>query len=168
MSLPVVLTAEAQAEFDEAADWYEQKAGLGAVFTASVRQVLNRIASTPLLHQVVYQDIRRGCRPPIPVQRLLPSGSGANHGHRSLRQSTGSIRLAGPRLIRMNIQRLGSLLRPFLHVRPTSPASPVRASPESAGRPTAAGGAWHNRPSAPARRRRWPGSPPCRPTAPES
>ena len=60
MSLPVLLTPEAQAEFDDAADWYEQQAGLGAAFTAAVREVLNRIAATPLLHQVVYQDIRRG------------------------------------------------------------------------------------------------------------
>lgn len=60
MSLPVVLTPEAEAEFDAAADWYEQQAGLGAEFTAKVRDVLNRIAATPLMHQVVYQqDIRR-------------------------------------------------------------------------------------------------------------
>lgn len=60
MSLPVVLTPEAQAEFDEAADWYEQQAGLGSAFTASVREVLHRIAGTPLMHQLVYQNIRRG------------------------------------------------------------------------------------------------------------
>jgi plasmid stabilization system protein ParE len=66
MSLPVVLTPEAEAEFDEAADWYEQQAGLGAAFTAAVREVLNRIAGTSLLHQVVYKDIRRA------VVRRLP------------------------------------------------------------------------------------------------
>jgi hypothetical protein len=38
MNLPVVLTPEAQTEFDEAADWYEQQAGLGAAFTANVRE----------------------------------------------------------------------------------------------------------------------------------
>src|SRR3954447_20676586 len=59
MSLPVVLMPEAEAEFDGAADWYEQQAGLGAAFTASVREVLNRIAGFPQMHQVVYQDIRR-------------------------------------------------------------------------------------------------------------
>ena len=59
MSLPVVLTPEAQAEFDDAADWYEQQAGLGADFTAAVRDVLNRIAAIPRVHQVVYKDIRR-------------------------------------------------------------------------------------------------------------
>ena len=59
MSLPVVLTADAQAEFDDAADWYDQQAGLGAAFTAAVRDVLNRIAAVPLLHQVVHKDVRR-------------------------------------------------------------------------------------------------------------
>ena len=34
MSWPIVLTDEAQAEFDEAADWYEAQAGFGASFTA--------------------------------------------------------------------------------------------------------------------------------------
>jgi len=41
--LPVVLTDEAEAEFDAAADWYEDQTGLGAKFTAHVREVLNRI-----------------------------------------------------------------------------------------------------------------------------
>ena len=59
MSLPVALTAEAQVEFDVAADWYEQQAGLGAAFTAAVRKVLIRIGAIPLLHQVAYKDIRR-------------------------------------------------------------------------------------------------------------
>ncbi len=59
MSLPVVLTAEARTEFDDAANWYEQQTGLGAAFTAAVRDVLNRIAGIPLLHQVGYKDIRR-------------------------------------------------------------------------------------------------------------
>jgi plasmid stabilization system protein ParE len=60
MSLPVVLTPEAQGEFDGTADWYEQQVGLGAAITAAVLEVMNRISATPLLHQVVYQDIRRG------------------------------------------------------------------------------------------------------------
>jgi plasmid stabilization system protein ParE len=60
MSLPVVLTPEAAAEFDKAADWYEQQAGLGSAFTAAVRTVLDRIGGTSLLHQVVFRDIRRG------------------------------------------------------------------------------------------------------------
>jgi plasmid stabilization system protein ParE len=60
MSLPVVLTPGAQTEFDQAADWYEQHAGLGMAFTNAIRDTLNRIAAIPQMHQIVYQDIRRG------------------------------------------------------------------------------------------------------------
>jgi hypothetical protein len=48
VSTPVILRRLAQAEFDDAADWYEQRrAGRGAVFTAAVRQVLSNIANAP-------------------------------------------------------------------------------------------------------------------------
>lgn len=60
MSLPVVLRAEAEREFDEAFDWYEgQKAGLGVEFAEAVQVVYDRIAANPLLHQVVFADVRR-------------------------------------------------------------------------------------------------------------
>lgn len=60
MSLPIVYLPEARAEFDDAADWYEQqRPGLSVDFTARVQEVLDRIAANPLLHQVVYQDVRR-------------------------------------------------------------------------------------------------------------
>jgi plasmid stabilization system protein ParE len=59
MTLPVVLTPEAQADFDEAADWYEQQAQRGTAFTKAVREVFDRIAAMPRLHQVVYKDVRR-------------------------------------------------------------------------------------------------------------
>ncbi|MFO0808845.1 MAG: type II toxin-antitoxin system RelE/ParE family toxin [Gemmataceae bacterium] len=61
MSLPIVLRDEAQAEFDEAFDWYDaQRAGLGAVFVAEVQKVFDRIAANPLIHQAVFADIRKG------------------------------------------------------------------------------------------------------------
>jgi plasmid stabilization system protein ParE len=60
MRLPVVLTPEAQADYDEAYDWYERKApGQGDVFAAKVHDVLDRIAANPLMHAKVYQDVRR-------------------------------------------------------------------------------------------------------------
>ncbi len=59
MSLPVVLTHEAEAEFDAAADGYEQQAGLGAEFVARVRDVLNQIGQMPELHAPAYQNVRR-------------------------------------------------------------------------------------------------------------
>jgi toxin ParE1/3/4 len=59
MSLPVVLTQEAETDFDVAADWYQEQAGLGAKFTAHVREALNRIGRTPELHAILHRDIRR-------------------------------------------------------------------------------------------------------------
>lgn len=59
MNLPVVLTHEAEVEFDGAADWYEQHAGLGREFTSSVREVPRRIADMPESHAVIYKNVRR-------------------------------------------------------------------------------------------------------------
>jgi len=59
MSLPVVLTAEAEADFDDAADCDEQQARLGARFTLGVRQALVRIGQMPELHAALHRDIRR-------------------------------------------------------------------------------------------------------------
>ncbi|MBV8076199.1 MAG: type II toxin-antitoxin system RelE/ParE family toxin [Planctomycetaceae bacterium] len=60
MSLPVVLRRKAQAEFDEALDWYErQQAGLGVEFADHVQAVFDRISATPEMHAVVYRDVRK-------------------------------------------------------------------------------------------------------------
>lgn len=60
MSLPIRLLPEARDEYDAAADWYEQqRAGLGADFTARVEDVFNRIAANPRLHAKVYNDVRK-------------------------------------------------------------------------------------------------------------
>lgn len=60
MSLPIGLRDEAQFEFDAAFDWYdEQRAGLGTEFVSEIQTVFNRIAATPLIHQVVFADIRK-------------------------------------------------------------------------------------------------------------
>lgn len=59
MSLPVVFRRAARAEFNDAADWYEQRrAGLGAAFTAAVQRVLDQISSQPDFYAQVYQDVR--------------------------------------------------------------------------------------------------------------
>jgi toxin ParE1/3/4 len=59
MNLPVILRRLAQAEFDDAADWYEsQRAGRGAAFTAAVREVLADLGSRPEAHPEVYGDVR--------------------------------------------------------------------------------------------------------------
>ncbi len=60
MSLPVVLRAEAQAEFDEAFDYYErQRPGLGLAFLARVQDVFDRIGMNPHMHAIVLADIRK-------------------------------------------------------------------------------------------------------------
>jgi plasmid stabilization system protein ParE len=59
VSQPVVLSAEAQTEFDEAVDWYERQAGTGMKFIAQVREVLEGIGMFPEAHAAVHADIRR-------------------------------------------------------------------------------------------------------------
>ena len=60
MSLPIVLDPEAQAEFDEAYDFYEgRRSCLGELFADAVQAILDRIGQMPHIHQIVVQDIRR-------------------------------------------------------------------------------------------------------------
>jgi plasmid stabilization system protein ParE len=60
VSLPIALRAEAEAEFDEAFDWYEtQSTGLGVAFAGEVQRVFDRLAVHPLMHAVVFADIRK-------------------------------------------------------------------------------------------------------------
>lgn len=60
MNLPVVLTAEAEADLDEAAQWYEQRSvGLGSALVARVRDALRRIGDNPELYPEVHPGVRR-------------------------------------------------------------------------------------------------------------
>ncbi len=60
MSLPIVFRLEAQAEFDEAFDWYEQQqAGLGVDFLMCVAEVLERIESFPEAWEIIFENVRR-------------------------------------------------------------------------------------------------------------
>ncbi len=64
MSLPVVLRRLAQAEFDDAADWYEaRRPGRGDQFTDAVRDVLADIGNRPDAHPEVYNDVREALVP---------------------------------------------------------------------------------------------------------
>lgn len=59
MSLSLAFRRAARYEFDEAADWSEQRrAGRGALFTTAVREVLSRIVDQPRLYAAVYEDAR--------------------------------------------------------------------------------------------------------------
>lgn len=59
MSLPIVFRRVARVEFDDAANWYEQRrAGLGAAFTTAVEEVMGRIADQPQFYPVAMEDVR--------------------------------------------------------------------------------------------------------------
>lgn len=59
MSLPVVVEDDAQAEFDEAIDWYSARDSAKAVeFAEAVRAVFTRIGAQPRAHGIVYKDVR--------------------------------------------------------------------------------------------------------------
>jgi plasmid stabilization system protein ParE len=60
MSVTVVVTAEAEADIDEAAQQYEQRsAGLGVDFVARVRDALAAVGANPNLYGEVDDGIRR-------------------------------------------------------------------------------------------------------------
>ncbi|WP_439623270.1 type II toxin-antitoxin system RelE/ParE family toxin [Gemmata sp.] len=60
MNLPLVLRAEAEAEFDEAFDFYNDKrTGLGVEFVAEVQRVFDRLSANPLIHREVFADVRK-------------------------------------------------------------------------------------------------------------
>lgn len=61
MSLSIVFRRQARREFDEAADWYEQRsAGLGARFTIAVERVLDQATGNPGRYAVVLEGMREG------------------------------------------------------------------------------------------------------------
>jgi toxin ParE1/3/4 len=58
--IPTFLSSEAEADLEEAAQWYEQRSpGLGTNLIAQVRATLTRIGDNPDLYTEVYNGIRR-------------------------------------------------------------------------------------------------------------
>lgn len=49
----------ARREFDEAVDWYDQKANLGTAFISEIEIALQGIVATPRRHALVSDDVRR-------------------------------------------------------------------------------------------------------------
>jgi plasmid stabilization system protein ParE len=77
MSLPIVFRPDARAEFDDAADWYEQRRpGLGATFTEAVDDVLDLVAAQPRMHATVYKDVRKTVVPVFPYIMLYREDQG--------------------------------------------------------------------------------------------
>lgn len=61
MNLSVIFRRQARREFDEAADWYEQRrAGLGARFVAAVERVLDQAEGNPGRYAEVLEGVREG------------------------------------------------------------------------------------------------------------
>ncbi|QDU22724.1 type II toxin-antitoxin system RelE/ParE family toxin [Urbifossiella limnaea] len=72
MSLPVEIHADAQAEFDEAVDWFQGlRSGSGVAFARAVKQTLDRIAAQPRMHAVVSDDYRRAPVTGYPYYRVF-------------------------------------------------------------------------------------------------
>lgn len=60
MTLRIVYRRAAQAEFEEAAVWYdERRPGLGEEFIIEIEQAVPRAATAPLRYPAVFRDIRR-------------------------------------------------------------------------------------------------------------
>ena len=77
MSLPIVFRPDARAEFDDAADWYEERQpGLGATFTEAVDDVLDLVAAQPRMHATVYKDVRKAVVPVFPFIVLYREDQG--------------------------------------------------------------------------------------------
>jgi len=57
---PVVIQAEAEADINDAYQWYEsQRKGLGESFLLCIEEALSRVSRTPLIYAIVYKNIRR-------------------------------------------------------------------------------------------------------------
>jgi plasmid stabilization system protein ParE len=60
MTLRVVYRRAAQAEFEDAAVWYErQSTGLGEEFIREIEIAVDKAAESPRRYQIVFGDIRR-------------------------------------------------------------------------------------------------------------
>jgi plasmid stabilization system protein ParE len=60
MSLPVILRPEAEAEIEDACDWYEsQREGLGSEFLRVLDAAFAVIARQPELYAILYRQARR-------------------------------------------------------------------------------------------------------------
>lgn len=60
MSYEVQVRRAAELDIAEAQIWYEtQQTGLGGAFRAEVSGVIDRLAATPLIYQIVHRNVRR-------------------------------------------------------------------------------------------------------------
>ncbi|MGZ8217754.1 type II toxin-antitoxin system RelE/ParE family toxin [Methylomagnum sp.] len=78
MNQPISFHRTAQAEFNEAATWYEaQRTGLGLEFIAEVDRCITLIAENPHQYAVLYREVRRAIVRRFPYNvffRIEPRG----------------------------------------------------------------------------------------------
>lgn len=68
----LIIRPEAEADLQEAFDWYERRVpGLGADFLAAIDAALRSILSNPLQHPVIHRDARRALTRRFPYQVLF-------------------------------------------------------------------------------------------------
>ncbi len=64
---PVLFTAAAEADVEEAFQWYEaQRRGLGAVFRHSLDVAVEAVGSWPVVYAIVHRNTRRFLLPKFP------------------------------------------------------------------------------------------------------
>lgn len=72
MKLSLVLRRAAQAEFDAAADWYEQQqSNLGRDFVAKVQATFDRIRMNPGQFPIVFEEVRQAIVDRFPFSVLF-------------------------------------------------------------------------------------------------
>jgi plasmid stabilization system protein ParE len=60
MNHPLFISREAEADIQEAFQWYEShREGLGKDFLARVEHVFDRISASPEIHAMVYRKVRQ-------------------------------------------------------------------------------------------------------------
>jgi plasmid stabilization system protein ParE len=60
MTRPVIVSEDAQKDFDEAVAWHErQQAGLGVEFIDNVNETLRRIETNPKAYAIRFKETRR-------------------------------------------------------------------------------------------------------------
>ena len=65
--IPLLLTAEAEADVEEAFRWYEdQRPGLGTTFQHALDVAFLAVESRPATYPVIYRDTRRFLLPKFP------------------------------------------------------------------------------------------------------
>lgn len=67
MRLSVNFRRAARTEFDDAADWYEERReGLGLAFSNAVKQVIDQAIMQPDFYPLAYRDMREALVPDYP------------------------------------------------------------------------------------------------------